>query len=188
MENNLVLETIRQRFSCRKFLNQPVEEEKLHAILDAAKYAPNGKNAQPWHFTVLRTEEAKRMLIQAAGEEPPEDFKNSPAAKVEKWPFQSDFCGAPVVIMISGRTDVPWPDIGPRLAAENLMIAATSLGLATLWSSAFTRDIFRDEKSCEVRDVLIPKGNQVYATLFVGYPEKVPEKRPARREDCETWL
>ena len=105
-----------------------------------------------------------------------------------QWPFQGDFCGAPAVIMISGTPDVPWPEVGPVLAAENLMIAASSLGLATLWSTVFTKDLFRDAESLALKPRLIPDGYDLKATIFVGYPEKKPRSRPPRRGDVERWI
>lgn len=192
---NETLKSIQARFSCRKFLDKPVEEEKLRQIVEAAKYAPNGMNAQAWHFTVIHTAEGRKLLHDAAGSTPPANFpqgrKMTPPGMPEmimEWPFQGDFCGAPAVVMISGRPDVPWPDIGPVLAAENLMIAAASLGLATLWSTVFTYELFRDEESKQLRTSLIPDGYELKATIFVGYPEKIPEKRPPRKGNNETWI
>lgn len=186
MMDNQVLQTLQSRFSCRKFTDRSIEEEKIRAVIEAAKYAPNGKNAQGWHFTIIRSEEGRKLLLQAAGDTPPEQFlKMMPS---EKWPFQGDFCGAPVVILVSGKTDVPWPEVGAHLAVGNLMTAATSLGLATLWSTVFTRDLFRDEKSTSVKPLLIPEGNELYAAIFLGYPENIPQKRPSRRDGVETWI
>ncbi len=185
MENEAIL-NMKQRFSCRKFLSKSVEEDKIKACLEAAKYAPSGHNKQSWHFTVIRTEEGKNLLLQAAGTTPTKEFTKMLPDKA--WPYPSDFFGAPVIILISGRTDVPWPNVGPQLAAGNLMNAATSLGLATTWMTLFTKDLFRDEESAKVRDKLIPKENEMYAAIFLGYPETVPEKRPERKKDVETWL
>lgn len=58
MIENAVLENMKKRFSCRKFKTDPVEREKLEAVIDAAKYAASGHNKQAWHF--------------------PEDFYNAP--------------------------------------------------------------------------------------------------------------
>ena len=186
MTDNEVLRNIRTRFSCRRFLDKPVEEEKLRAILEAGKYAPSGHNKQSWHFTIIRTDEGRQLLLNAAGNTPTPGFlEMHPDGK---WPFQSDFCGAPVVIMISGSTDVPWPDIGPKLAAENIMLAAHSLGLATIWTTLYTKDLFRDDKSAMLKPKLMPAENQLYATLFLGYPARSPEARPPRRENVETWI
>ncbi len=186
-------DAIESRFSCRKFMDKPVEREKVEEIIRLATYAPNGKNTQKWHFTVVESEESKELLRQAAGD-PPEGFgateKDVPGyGKTRlKWPFQGDFCGAPIVIMISGDPEVPWPEIGPRLAAENLMLAATDQGLATLWSTLFTKDLFRDEETKKLKSHFVPEGYELYASLFVGYPERVPEKRPARRGDVVSWV
>ena len=192
---NETIRTIRSRFSCRRFTDQPVSDELLHKIVDAAKYAPNGKNAQGWHFTIVRTEAGRQLLRDAAGKTPPPGFPQGqkvaapgmPEA-VMRWPFQGDFCGAPAVVLISGAPDVPWPEVGPVLAAENLMLAASSLGLATLWSTVFTRDLFRDAESAALKPQLIPEGYDLKAAIFVGYPQNVPEKRPPRKENVETWL
>jgi len=186
MIENEIIKNMKQRFSCRRFLSTPVEEEKIQACLDAAKYAPSGHNQQGWHFTIITSEEGKKMLIQAAGTTPTKRFTEMMPDK--KWPYPDDFFGAPVIILISGKTDVPWPFAGPTLAAGNLMNAASSLGLASTWMTLYTKDLFRDEKSSEVRNRLIPEGNEMYATLFLGYPEKIPESRPKRRENVETWI
>lgn len=192
---NETLRTIQSRFSCRRFSSQPVSDELLHQIVDAAKYAPNGKNTQAWHFTIIRTEAGRQLLRDAAGKTPPPGFPQGKKMSVPglpdtvmSWPFQGDFCGAPAIVLISGHPDVPWSEIGPVLAAENLMLAATSLGLATLWSTVFTRDLFRDEDSRTLQSQLIPEDYALKAAIFVGYPEKVPEYRPPRKENVETWL
>lgn len=184
MLTNEVIEVMKKRFTSRNFLPTPVEKEKIEAILDAAKYAPNGGGAQPWHFTVIQSDEGKELLLKAAGTNPPPDFPDGPT-----WPFQADFCGAPVIIMVSVKTEgVRFPTVSATLAAENIVIAAASFGLSTLWSSAFSYDVFRDKEACKVKDKLIPQGNTLVATLFMGYPEKTPESRPPRREGVETWL
>lgn len=56
---NETIQSIKSRFSCRRFSSQPVPDELLQQIVDAAKYAPSGKNAQGWHFTVIRTSEGR---------------------------------------------------------------------------------------------------------------------------------
>ena len=192
---NETIQTIKNRFSCRAFSSRPVSDELLRELVEAAKYAPNGKNAQAWHFTVIRTEEGKALLRDAAGKTPPPGFPQGKTvatpgmeAAVMRWPFQGDFCGAPAVILISGDPNVPFPEIGPVLAAENLMLAATSLGLATLWSTVFTKDLFRDEESAALKPRLIPEGYDLKAAIFVGWPERIPAARPRRREAVETWM
>lgn len=192
---NETIRTIQARFSCRAFSDQPVSDELLQAVVDCAKYAPNGKGAQAWYFTIIRTPDGLSLLRDAAGKTPPADFpqgQNIAAPgmpeQIMRWPFQGDFCGAPAVILISGDPNAPFPEIGPVLAAENLMIAAASVGLATLWSTVFTKDLFRDEESAAIKPKLIPNGYDLKAAIFIGYPKKLPAKRPPRREGIELWL
>lgn len=186
MIENEVLRNMKSRFSCRKYRSDPVEKEKLEAIIDAAKYAANGHHMEAWHFTIITSDEGKKELLEAVGPEP-EAFKKM-APKGAAWPFPSDFFGAPVVIMISYDQKAPWPDAGAFLAAGNIMNAAQSLGLSTCASTVFSKDVFVTEETSCLRSKFIPDGYQLYLTMVLGYPEVIPDKRPMRRENVETWL
>ena len=186
MIENEVLKNMKTRFSCRKFRPDPVEREKIEAVLDAAKYAANGHNAQAWHFTVITTEEGKRELRNAVGPEPEGFRKLAPEGAV--WPFPADLFGAPVVIMISYDTKTPWPDAGAFLAAGNIMNAAHSLGLSTCALTVYSKDVFLTEETSRSRAKFVPEGYQLYLTMVMGYPEVTPENRPPRREGVETWV
>jgi len=56
-----VTEALQQRKSVRAYLDKPVEDEKIRAILDAARHAPSGVNTQPWQVAVV-TGETKQKL------------------------------------------------------------------------------------------------------------------------------
>ena len=59
-------EAIEKRRSIRKFKPDPIPEEHITALIDAARLAPSGCNAQPWRFKVVQDSETKRKLAQAA--------------------------------------------------------------------------------------------------------------------------
>ncbi len=59
-------EAIEQRRSVRKFRPDPVPDEHVMSLLDAARLAPSGCNAQPWRFKVVKDKETKSKLAQAA--------------------------------------------------------------------------------------------------------------------------
>ena len=63
-----VLDAIRNRRSHRAFLDQPVEREKIDAILDAAHWAPSPANSQPWEFVVVTGDRARRRLYELSEE------------------------------------------------------------------------------------------------------------------------
>ena len=186
MIENAVLKNMRSRFSCRKFKADPVEKEKLEAIIDAAKYAANGHNLQAWHFTVITSEEGKQELLKAVGPEP-EAFRNL-APKGAAWPFPSDFFGAPVVIMISYDPNAPWPEAGAFLAAGNIMNAANSLGLSACALTVFSKDVFSTEETSRNKAKFIPERYRLYLSMVLGYPAVMPKKKSPRRENVETWL
>ena len=186
MIENEVLNNMKTRFSCRKFKADPVEREKLEAIIDAARYAPNGHHLEAWHFTVVTTEGGKQELLDAVGPEP-EEFREL-APKGASWPFPSDFYGAPVVIMVSYDPEAPWPEAGAFLAAGNIMNAAHSLGLAACALTVFSKDVFAAEETSSNKAKYIPEGYKLYLSMVLGYPAKAEVKKTKRREGVTTWL
>jgi nitroreductase len=59
-------EAIEQRRSIRKFKSEPVPDEYIDALLDAARLAPSGSNAQPWRFKIVKNLEMKEKLVKAS--------------------------------------------------------------------------------------------------------------------------
>jgi nitroreductase len=57
-----VLEAIKKRRSVRNYLDKPIEEEKLNAVLEAGRHAPSAGNRQEWRFIVVRDPETKVKL------------------------------------------------------------------------------------------------------------------------------
>ncbi|NLC12655.1 MAG: nitroreductase, partial [Chloroflexi bacterium] len=60
-----MIEAIKHRKSVRKFLEKPIEDEKLNEILEAARLAPSGNNKQPWFFIVIKDETVKEDVAVA---------------------------------------------------------------------------------------------------------------------------
>lgn len=151
-----VFEAITKRRSIRKYKPEPVPEEKLKIILEAARLAPSGGNRQPWQFVVVRNPERKKALGRAANNQK----------------FVAD---AGVIIIALGDPEVS--SVGfkrdPVIAVEHLVLAATSLGYGTCWIGAF------DEE--EVKKILeIPEKLAVIALLPIGVPDESPPKRPRK--------
>ena len=108
------MEVIIKRFSIRKYKTDPVPDELLNKVLEAARLAPSAGNSQPWHFIVVKDPQTKKML------------------DISEWAQQ-----APVVIV--GCTEASDPtDIA--IAFEHLVLAATNFGLATCWIGRWGAD------------------------------------------------
>ena len=121
------LEIARARQSCRSYdESRPVEQEKLDAILEAARLAPSACNGQPYHFTVCRGQAAKEAAAATMG------------LGMNKFAAQ-----APVIIVVSEQPYVKSAAVGSRLknndyrsidigiAAAYLTAEATAQGLST---------------------------------------------------------
>ena len=146
-----VMDAIRTRKSVRMFLDQPVEQEKLDQLLEAARLAPSASNRQEWRFVIVRQPETRKLLAGIAA-------------------CQGHVCKAPVVIVACADTDehimqngqLCYP-IDVAIALDHLSLAAVELGLGTCWVGAYDED--------KVRQLLdIPDKIRVVQLMPLGYP------------------
>jgi nitroreductase len=146
-----VSEAIRTRKSVRAWIDKPVEDEQLNAVLEAARLAPSASNRQEWRFVVVRDPATRRQLAQAAGGQ--------------------GFVGqAPVVIAACADTDghlmkcgqASYP-IDVAISLDHLSLAAVELGLGTCWVGHFDAN--------QVKEILgIPHNIRVVELMPLGYP------------------
>ena len=146
-----VMDAIKTRKSVRTFLPTPIEDEKLNAVLEAARLAPSAANRQEWRFVIARQRETRKKLAAAAGGQ--------------------EFVGdAPVVIVACAETDghvmrcgQPCYPIDVAIALDHMSLAAVDLGLGSCWIGLF------DEK--KVKEILhIPNKIRVVELMPLGYP------------------
>lgn len=146
-----VIDAIKKRKSVRNFLKDPVENEKLLKILDAARLAPSAFNLQEWRFIVVRMNQTKEMLIKTA---------KVPA-------FIAD---APVVLIACAKPESctmhygqPCYPVDVAIALDHITLAAVEYGLGSCWIGIY------DEK--KVKEILgIPENVRVIAVMPLGYP------------------
>ena len=168
----MFLELIKKRRSVRRYLERPVDREKIEQCLEAARLAPSACNAQPWRFIVIDRPELKDRVGTAA-------FSGvySSNAFARK---------APVLILalisrqkllprIAGRIqDKYYPLIDLGIAVEHLILQATELGLGTCWLGWFN--------SRAVKKILkIGRTEKPVAFISLGYPEKEREGTSSRK-------
>jgi nitroreductase len=148
-----VFEAVKARRSIRRYKDQPVPEEKLLKVLEAARLAPSAGNRQPWQFVVVKDLSRKRMVAQAADEQ---DFVAE--------------AGAVIVALGDPAVSKQWYLRDPMTAVEHMALEAVEQGLGTCWIGAF------DE--AEVRNILkIPESLSVVCILPVGFPDEAPAAR-----------
>ena len=159
-----IFETISSRYSCRSYLPDAIEDEKLAILLEAARLAPSAKNLQDWRFVVVTDGETRTKLAEAASNQ---KFIATAAAIIVACSNCDEKmrCGQPI-----GPIDV-------AIALEHIALQATGLGLATCWIGSFDPD--------KVREILgIPDDIAVIELMPVGYPAEA--KPAAKRQAIET--
>jgi nitroreductase len=166
-----VMETIRARYSCRAYLDRPIEKDKLNQILEAARLAPSAKNLQDWRFVVVTEKPTKHRLAEAANNQM--FIADAGAILVA--------CSACDQVMRCGQPIAP---IDVAIAIEHICLQAAELGLGTCWIGSFYPD--------KVRPILgIPAEAAIIELLALGYPAELwrkPKREPIERIVCfETW-
>jgi Nitroreductase len=175
-----LFEAIRKRRAVRKYKSDPVSKEDILKVLDAANQAPSAMNMQQWYFVVVTGERIKAMAKNYRGIV--EQFaraRNTPFNETLHQ-FSATYGGAPALIVVLTDTADSWDFRRANLesasaAMENLVLAATALGLGTCWMTG----PLNDEKF--LRAALgIPDDREFVAVTPIGYPEAVPEASPRR--------
>ena len=182
-----LFEAIKTRRSVRKFLERPVEDDKLQQLLEAVRMAPSWANMQCWHFIVVREKPVKEQISGLSYVESffaPRGYKANPARKA--------LAEAPLVIVACAdpeKSGVLWDqsyymtDLG--IACQNLWLAARGLGLGTVFVGVF------DE--ARLRELLgIPSHIRVVGLFPIGYPFEEKGEGPARKPlneivSYDTW-
>jgi nitroreductase len=164
-EANEVLDTILKRRTVRTFQQKEVPDEVIGKLVEAAMYAPSRLGKRPWHFVVIREPRIKEGLASA--------LKLHPAVGL-----------APVVIAICGnrRVSSTW-DLDGAAAAQNILIAATSLGLATAWIGGHATALWDSVSSVFEEAVCAPPDIGLLALIAVGYADE--ETKPRTKD--ELW-
>ena len=164
------LTTIMKRRSIRKFTDQPVEREKLQQLLEAAMAAPSAMNAQPWEFVVV-TEKAVMDKFRHA--------------------LMFAKMNAPAAICVLGSNRMQKGKAGDKFwvqdcsaASENILLAATALGLGSVWIGVHPLTIF----SRQVSSILnLPEGVTPLNLIYIGYPAETKEVRTQYEEARVQW-
>jgi nitroreductase len=160
------------RRSIRRYLETPVEPEKLRACLEAARVAPSAHNVQPWRFIAVDEPGLKDRLAAAAFSGIYSGSKFAARAPVLLVLLAKP--GGTAVRAGSKLLGIPFHFLDLGIAGEHIVLQAEELGLATCWMGWF------DHR--RVRKILaIPRGFKIVALMPLGYAEKRPMREPPRR-------
>ena len=169
--DNPVIQAIMNRRSIRKYLDKPVEHEKLEIIADCAINAPSGSNRQPWQVRIIENQELLAQINEVFMKE------NAPQIKRDK-NFKNLFRNAPNIIIVCTPTK-GGGQIDAGMLGQNIMLAAQSLGLGTCCLGGIVRFVSSKPKTEFFRDELnIPADYSINYIIAIGYPDETPDPKP----------
>jgi nitroreductase len=183
---NGTLATIYKRRAVRKYKNKPVSRNLIEQLLSAGWMAPSAMNRQPWKFYIVTNKE----LIHAFSKDIAKiAFKDTMkkgvkgvlkvAASLFHFAQSFDFSTfrdpvfyeAPVVIFITSRANNEWAQLDIGMCAQNIMLAAKSLGLDTC-PVGFGKFV---EHTGHYSLLNIPEAETVQLSIIVGYGAEAPD-------------
>jgi nitroreductase len=151
-----LLDLIKQRRSVRKFTDQPVSDEQLRVVLEAAVAAPTRLDVQPWHFVVLRDKALQKRLAESLR-------------------LHAYLEAAPVVIAVWGepeRTSTWLMDCSA--AIENLLLAAQAVGLGAVWVGGPDVTLWGATEELLRREIGAPQDVRLVSLIAMGVPVAMP--------------
>ena len=164
------LELAKKRYSCRKFSDRLVEEEKINAILEAARLAPTAVNRQPQRIIVVKSAEAMMKLKKGISPNlnPTLAFIVS-YDKGECWVREYD--------------NKPSGEVDASIVATHMMLEASELGIGSTWVMHFNPFVIKNE--FDLGENIIP-----VAVLVMGYPDSdvVPSTRHYERKELSEFV
>jgi nitroreductase len=158
MVTNDLLGLIRKRRTIRKFTADDVSDETLEVLLDAASVAPNRLNRRPLYYLVIRDEAVKAKLAKALRVRP----------YIEQAAIVIAVCADP-------KISTTW-ELDGSAAIENMLLAATSLGLGGAWVGSKGSQLWQGAVKALREAASLPENIDVVSLVCIGYPDE--DKRP----------
>ncbi len=164
---NETMKTILERRSVRKFTDEPVPEEILEQLAEAAMHAPSGQNLKTWKFTVV----SSRKMIEKLAE----------AMRAVLGRESYDMYAPAAILIPSNDRESAFGPEDDACALQNVFLAAHSLGVGSVWINQLRRVCDVPEVRAVMDELHIPKNHVVYGLAALGYADPQTPVRPYRR-------
>ena len=192
VEYDSFLELVKSRRSIRRFKPDPIPDDYVDKIVEAARYAPSGANSQPWEFVIVKKQELKNGIVQIMRDARAQS-NNRGAERTGPPQSSYDVTIAPVFILLLGdnrtRAALPrgagsderkWNSVLTSSLSSAFLymhLAVTSLGLGSQWQSG----VERPDTAPGIKQFLgIPETMHIYDMMVVGYPDAGPSPKLLR--------
>jgi nitroreductase len=158
------LEAIMTRRSIRTFIDKRISDDAIRSIMEAGMSGPSCANTRPWSFLLVRDKTTLSKMADSNGRYA-EPLRYADAGIL--------VCGD------MGRAFKPAPDywiIDCAIAAQNIVLAATALGIGSVWLGTYPQ-MDRVEKQSRLFD--LPVTIKPHSIIALGYPDSNEEKKPS---------
>ena len=186
------LTLIRTRHSTRKFLQKPVEREKLEQIIEAGRFAPSGGNNQTTHFIVIQDKAVLMELARIAREEfakmelAPDTYASlAKSIRLSKKGSYVFHYNAPVLILTANRIGFGNNMADCSCAVENMMLMANALDLGSCWINQINWLNENPAMIAYLKSLGMHDGETVYVSMALGYTDSedgLPYRRVVERK------
>ena len=168
---NETLKVLESRRSCRNFKSEPVENEKLEAIIKAGTYAPTGMGKQS---PIIIAVTNKKLRDKIAEEN----------CKIGGWNEGFDpFYGAPAILIVLADKSMPTYKYDGSLVMGNLMNAAESLGVNSIWIHGAKEEFESDFGKKILKDLGIEGDYEGIGRCAIGYAAEPMPQAAERKND-----
>jgi nitroreductase len=191
------MRSIESRRSIRAYSPRPVDAALIAQILDAGRFAPSSLNTQPWKFAVITDKKLIAGISSRIKGVITKVYRLSPVLRIFMKELRDEkfagavkktalgegdtvFYGAPLVILILSDKKGRWTATDCALAAQNMMLAAHSLGLGSCFIG---RGDVINKSASVFEEMGIERKYRVYATLIFGYADQPAPNAPERKKD-----
>lgn len=173
---NETLKVLMNRRSCRKFKADMISEEELHTIIEAGTYAATGMGKQS-PIIIAVTDRELRDRISAENR------------KIGGFPEGFDpFYGAPVILIVLAKKDIVTHVYDGSLVMGNLMNAATSLGIASIWIHRAKEEFESDFGKDILKSLNIEGEYEGIGHCALGYADGPCKEAAPRKEDYVHYI
>lgn len=173
---NETLKILETRRSCRSFKPDMITEEELQAVIKAGTYAPTGKGMQSPIIIAVTNKEVRDMIAKVNG-------------KIGGWAEDFDpFYGAPVILIVLADKSVPTYQYDGSLVIGNMLNAAASLGLGSIWIHRAKQEFESDFGKSILKALEIEGPYEGIGHCALGYIDQPLAEAKERKEDYVYYI
>lgn len=168
-EADAVSRTLRSRRSIRRYQQRPVSLDMIKEIIDDARYAPSGMNAQPWEFVVVMDASLVKRVYRCLS-----------WLAIRGWPPEDKRPPCYIVVLGNRKLSSRY-EMNCAFAVENILLSAWARGLGACPIGAIKKEGLN-------RILNIPDHLDAVLVIALGYPAEEPVAEDARGGDVRPWV